>query len=74
VQDARHDHPLAVHPIRHATVARDRVAKVLDAKRALEARGEEAAEGCEERGERCHDERVDLERCVRNRGDREADL
>jgi hypothetical protein len=40
---------LAIHSIRHATVSRDRVAKVLDLESSLEARGEEAAKGSNER-------------------------
>lgn len=53
---------LAVHPIRDAAVARDRVAKVLDLERALDAAGEEAAKGRDQRGKRAEDENVQLHR------------
>jgi len=51
---------LAVHAVSHATVSGDRVTKVLDVECALQARSEEAAEGCDERGECRHDEDVEL--------------
>jgi len=43
-------------------VAGDGFAEVLDFEGAFEARGEEAAEGGDERGERCEDEDVELHR------------
>ena len=42
----------------------DGVAKVLDVECALEAGSEEATEGCDERSEGGHEERVDLERRI----------
>ena len=41
-------------------MARNRLAKVLDLERALEARGEEAAKGRDERGEACENQGVEL--------------
>lgn len=51
---------LAVHPICHATVAGDGVAKVLDLEGALEAGCEESAKGRNERGEGGEDDGVKL--------------
>lgn len=53
---------LAVEAVRHATVAGDRVAKVLDLECALQTRGEEATEWCDERGEGGEDDHVKLHR------------
>lgn len=53
---------LAVHTVSHAAVTRNGVAKVLDVEGALEARGEEAAERCNQRSEGCHDKDVELHR------------
>ena len=58
-RNTAHDE-LAVEAIRRAPVARDGVAKVLDLEGALEAGGEEAAEGRDERGERGQDDHVEL--------------
>jgi len=51
---------LAVHAIGDAAVAGDALAEVFDFEGAFEARGEEAAEGRDERGEGCEDENVEL--------------
>ncbi len=51
---------LAIHAIRHATVARDRVAKVLDLEAALQARCEKPAEGGNQGSKRGQDERMKL--------------
>ncbi|KAJ8126312.1 hypothetical protein O1611_g7326 [Lasiodiplodia mahajangana] len=51
---------LAVHPVRHATVAGDGIAEVLNFESALEARSEEAAEGGYERGKGGEDNGVEL--------------
>jgi hypothetical protein len=51
---------LAIKPIRRAPVTGDAVAKVLDLEGALEAGGEEAAEGRDERGEGGEDDHVEL--------------
>ena len=53
---------LTVHAVSHATVARNRVTKVLDVESALEARGEEATERRDERCESRHDKNVELHR------------
>ena len=58
-RNTAHDE-LAVEAIRGAPVAGDGVAKVLDLEGALEAGGEEAAEGRDERGERREDDHVEL--------------
>lgn len=60
---------LAVHAVEETAVTRETVAKVLDAGSALEARGEEAAEWSDKGRERGEDDRVELERRVRDRGD-----
>ena len=57
---------LAIHAVEETAVAGERVAKVFDAGGALEARREEAAEGSDERRERGEDDRVQLERRVRD--------
>lgn len=48
VRKEAHD-KLAIHAVGNATVARNRVAKVLDLESTLQARGEEAAKGSDER-------------------------
>lgn len=57
--DRAHDE-LAVEAVRHAAVAGDGVAKVLDLECALEAGGEEAAKGRDERGKGGQDDHVEL--------------
>jgi hypothetical protein len=52
---------LAIHPIGHTTVSGDRVSEVLDVECALEARGKEATEWSDQRGECGHYQAVDLE-------------
>jgi hypothetical protein len=52
---------LAVHAVGHAAVARNRVAKVLDLESALQTGGEEAAKGCDQRGECGENEDVELD-------------
>lgn len=61
VGEEAHDE-LAVHAVRHAAVAGDGVAKVLDLEGALEAGGEEAAKGSNERGKGGEGESVQLHR------------
>lgn len=51
---------LAIHPVGHATVSRDRVAKVLDLEGTLEARSKETAERRDQRGEAGQDDGVEL--------------
>lgn len=51
---------LAVHAVGDAAVAGDALAEIFDFEGAFEARGEEAAEGGDERGEGCEDEDVEL--------------
>lgn len=51
---------LAIEAIGRTAVAGDRVAKVFDLEGALEARGEEAAKGSDERGEGGEDDHVEL--------------
>lgn len=46
---------LAIHSVRHTTVSWDTLSKVLDVERALEPRGEESSEGCNEGREASHD-------------------
>lgn len=70
VREEAHDE-LAVHAVRHAAVAGDGVAKVLDLEGALEARGEEAAKGGDERGKGGEVEGVQVEG---RKGDGEAGL
>ena len=53
---------LAVHAVRDAPVARDRLAEVFDFEGAFEPRGEEAAEGGDEGGKGREDEDVELHR------------
>jgi hypothetical protein len=53
---------LTVHAVGDAAVARDGVAKVLDVEGALDAGGEEAAEGCDQGGEGGQDQDVELQR------------
>ena len=53
---------LAVHAIRDPTVTWDRFPEILDVEGSLEARGEEAAKGCDERGKRGEDQDVELHR------------
>lgn len=65
---------LAVHPVGHTTVTRDRVSKVLDVERPLEAGSKEAAKGSEERSKDSHDDGVDLEGRVGEGGEGEAEL
>lgn len=59
VCEEAHDE-LAVHPVRHSAVAGDRITEILDLKRALQARGEEAAEGRDERRKGRKGEGVEL--------------
>ena len=62
IHEGEHAHDeLAVHAIRDASVARDGLAEVLDLESALEARGEEAAEGRDQRGKSREDEDVELD-------------
>ena len=65
---------LAVHAVRHASVAGDAVAEVLDVEGALEAGGEEAAEGRDEGREAGKDEEVELVRHIGDRRDLAAQL
>ena len=65
---------LAVHAVGHAAVAGDAVAEVLDVEGALEARGEEAAEGRDEGREAGEDEEVELVRHIGDRRDLAAQL
>ena len=51
---------LTIHAIRHAAMAGDAVAEILDVEGAFQAAGEEAAEGGDEGGEGGHDEDVAL--------------
>ena len=53
---------LAVHAVGHSAVTRDRIAKVLDVERTLEAGGEEATERRNQRSEGRHDKDVELHR------------
>jgi hypothetical protein len=53
---------LAIHAVGHAAVTRNGVAKVLDVEGALQARGEEATKGCNQRSEGRHDKDVELHR------------
>ena len=61
VGEETHDE-LAVHAVRHAAVAGNGVAKVLDLEAALEAGGEETTKGSDERGKCCQDQSVQLYR------------
>lgn len=63
VCEEAHDE-LAVHAIRHTTVAGDGVTEVLDLECALQARGEEASEWGNQRSERGKVQRMDLHRGV----------
>ena len=51
---------LAIHTICDSTMARDGFAKVFDFECAFETAGKEAAKGCDEGGEGCEDEDVEL--------------
>lgn len=53
---------LAIHPVRHTTMTRNAVAKVLDVERALEPAREEASEGSDEARKDGQNDRVELER------------
>lgn len=68
VGEEAHDE-LAVHAVGNTTVARDRVAKVLDLERALETRSEETTKWRNKRSKGGPEEGVDLHRC---HGDAEA--
>lgn len=57
---------LAIHTIGHPAVAWDAVTEVLQVERTLKARGEEASEWRDERGEGCEDKTVKLELRVGN--------
>lgn len=57
---------LAVHAICHASVAGDRVAKILDVEGTFEARGEETTEWSDERCKCRHGQDVELHRCYRD--------
>lgn len=65
---------LAIHSVGHASMSRDAVTKVLDAKRSLESRGKESSEGSHEGSENREDNRVELEGSPRNRGNGAAGL
>lgn len=70
----RQKNALAVHAVGHTAVAGDRVTKVLDVERALEARGEEATKGRYERSEAGKDDEVNLELRVVDRIPRAGQL
>ncbi len=59
VREEAHDE-LAVHAVRHATVAGDGMTEILNLERPLQARGKEASEGGDERREGGKHNRVDL--------------
>ena len=65
---------LAIHPVGHSSVSRDRVSEVLDVESPLESRSEESSEGSEERREGGHHDGVDLEGSVRERREDESEL
>ena len=68
------EHVLAVHTIRHSAMTRDAVTEVFDVERALEAGGEEPAEGGDEGGEAGENKEVQLVGCVRDRREVITDL
>lgn len=59
VGEESHDE-LAVHTVRNTTVARDRLAKVLDLERALKSGSEESTERRDQGGEGCENQDVEL--------------
>lgn len=59
VGEESHDE-LAVHTVRNTTVARDRLAKVLNFERALKSGSEESTERCDQGGEGCENQDVEL--------------
>ena len=63
---------LAIHPIGHPPMSRDAISEILDIERPLEAARKEPSKRRHERGKRGHDQRVDLERRVRDRRDLSA--
>ena len=65
---------LAVHSISHTTVSGNAVAEVLDIESSLETTGEEASKGCDEGGERSHNQGMNLERGIRDNGNASSDL
>lgn len=66
IGEEAHDE-LAVHAVSDATVARNRVAKVLNFEGALETGSEETSEGCDQRCKGTEEEGVDLNGHDRNR-------
>lgn len=62
VGEETHD-KLAVHAIGDSAVSRDGVTKVFDLESTFEARSEEAAKGCDQRGESGENEDMPLNRC-----------
>lgn len=55
---------LAIHAIGHTTVPWYTVTKVFDVKGALETGGEKSAEGCDQRSEATHHNKMNLIRSV----------
>ena len=62
VGEKAHDE-LAIHAVGHATVSRDRVAKILDLESSLEAGGEEPPKGRDQGGKAGPEKDVDLDGC-----------
>lgn len=61
VHEAEESHDeLAVHAVRHSTMSRNRVSKVLDVERAFEAGCKESTKGRDERCERGQNDNVEL--------------
>ena len=60
VGEKSHDE-LAIHAIRNTTMAGNRLAKILDLESPLESRGKESTKRCDQRGERCENQDMQLD-------------
>ena len=56
-------HKLTVHAICHSTMARNTMSEILYLESSLQARGEKATEGGDERGKCCENQDVELNWC-----------
>lgn len=63
---------LTIESIRQSTVSWNGVAKIFDVECSLETRRKKTSKGCNQRGKGGHDEGVELEGSVLDRGDVEG--